>query len=73
MESLDNGSQREEKLNRLKNDEEAHRLALLAANLPVAEGGATPAAIEDLQTRYFLAKQGREDFENQNNLYSSIL
>jgi hypothetical protein len=51
----------EPNLDDLRREEESHRLALEEAiNGKVP---ATPLVIEDLQSRYYLAKQAREDFE----------
>ena len=50
-------------LESLQRDEEVLRMALEEATKPVGDGGATEAVQEDLRTRYFLAKQSREDFQ----------
>lgn len=55
--------QEKTKLQELKQLEDACFSALSDANKPIKEGGATPVVIEDLQIRYLLAKQAREDFE----------
>ena len=47
----------------LKKQEEIHRSALNQAMN--GDKPATPTVIEDLQTRYFLAKQARENFESK--------
>jgi hypothetical protein len=44
----------------LKRDEESYRLALEEARKHVEDGSATPSVIDDLETRYLLAKQERE-------------
>lgn len=53
----------ESTIERLRREEDYYMLALNEAMN--GDKPATPAVIEDLQTRYYLAKQAREDFENK--------
>ncbi len=46
-------------------EEEALRAATEEAQLDYVAGRTTEAVFEDLQTRYFLAKQAREDMEGK--------
>ncbi len=50
-------------LENLRQIEELSKKTLEDAMKPIEEGGATESVIEDLRTRYYLAKQEREDFE----------
>ncbi|MEK7134204.1 MAG: hypothetical protein AAB819_00545 [Patescibacteria group bacterium] len=50
-------------LEQLKEQEEVLRIATEDAQKDLEHGKTTEAVFEDLQARYLLAKQAREDFE----------
>ncbi len=53
----------EKKLEQLKDTEETFRIAMVQAIEDLERGQITEVVFDDLRSRYFIAKQEREDFE----------
>lgn len=56
------------KVEQLKDTEEELRIAMVQATEDLERGQITEVVFDDLRSRYFIAKQEREDFEGKSKI-----